>query len=59
MIEVRRTAEHDPFIFEVPDLILSNLPNFAVSVIRYCTLHAIIASGRVRLATDGGAKIAR
>ena len=27
--------------------------------IRYCALHAAIASGRVRLATDGGAKIAR
>jgi len=27
--------------------------------IRYCALHAIIASGRVRLATEGGAKIAR
>jgi hypothetical protein len=25
----------------------------------YCALHATIASGRVRLATDGGAKIAR
>jgi hypothetical protein len=27
--------------------------------IRYWALHATIASGRVRLATDGGAKIAR
>jgi hypothetical protein len=27
--------------------------------IRYCALHATIASGRVRLATEGGAKIAR
>src|SRR5262249_35831750 len=25
----------------------------------YCALHATIASGRARLATDGGAKIAR
>ena len=27
--------------------------------IRYSALHVTIASGRVRLATDGGAKIAR
>jgi hypothetical protein len=32
---------------------------FYNNAIRYRTLHATIASGRVRLATDGGAKIAR
>jgi hypothetical protein len=32
---------------------------FCHNAIRYCALHAAIASGRVRLATDGGAKIAR
>ena len=32
---------------------------FYNKAIRYRTLHATIASGRVRLATDGGAKIAR
>ena len=31
----------------------------AASAIGYGVLHATIASGRVRLATDGGAKIAR
>jgi hypothetical protein len=34
------------------------VPSFH-DAIRYCALHATIASGRVRLATDGGAKIAR
>jgi hypothetical protein len=32
---------------------------FCQNAIRYCALHAAIVSGCVRLATDGGAKIAR
>ena len=34
-------------------------PSQVASVIRYGALHATITSGRVRLATVGGAKIAR